>query len=728
MAITFNRTIQSPGVEINEIDLSLYAGLPAGTNVLVNGFAAQGPTNELYNVTSISEFENIFGVPTNTAERYFYHTCKQVLQSPSNLLVTRMPYGSGSGIGFDGGYSALLYPVYGTNSSLSAIGGHMAYNSVSGLLIGEPTHIALDEATYNSWEAGSITWDTNSTALSTSGSTLSGIQGQAGFIVLNSIKTSVDNIYQGYYLGIADNTGFNTAAFDSITGIKFADSLNALHNLNSSQISFPLIGDNSLSESIEKIPTFDFTQSYYNDSVILGLYRLRSTQYNDNPNILTNLLTEQYTGSFNVNKKKSNVNGGADVSDFIKDNVNNSSIYMKVLVNPYLSTNTNWMTGSQVTVPIRVLPGTANIYALGNYTPTIGSSGADKIVGSIPAKLETALRLAENDEQIPLDIVCEGGLGTLWVCGSATNPGTGEVSYNEWQNFSTQIAALGDQTTGTSSGFYTGYNTIYNLINDFVLGRKDCMSIVDPLRHIFVQGEDTKVLDDVANDFSSDVYWPLKNLYASANSSYAATYGNWVKSYDSTSNRQVWLPMSGYVAAIVARVSANLQPWFAPAGLNNGILRDVLDLGVNPTQKQRDLLYRININPVVLFPGDGYTVWGQKTLQKKPSAFDRINVRRLFLVLEKATKTLCRYFVFEPNTVFTRTRLVNTLSPIFSVAKNNQGLYNFAIISDERNNSNLVIDNNELRVDIYIQPVKASEYILVSFISTRTGQSFEELV
>jgi len=217
-------------------------------------------------------------------------------------------------------------------------------------------------------------------------------------------------------------------------------------------------------------------------------------------------------------------------------------------------------------------------------------------------------------------------------------------------------------------------------------------------------------------------------LVNSINTNYSAIYGNWVKVYDKFSDNFAWLPASGYAAAIYARTDTNAQPWVAPAGLNRGIINNIIDLGFNPNQKQRDALYTISINPIVLFSGDGFVVFGQKTLQNKPSAFDRVNVRRLFLTLERATQQALKYFVFEPNTDFTRTRLKNTITPIFELAKNTDGLFDYLIVCDERNNTPDVIDRNELAVDIYIKPVKAAEFILVNFIATRTGQNFQELI
>jgi phage tail sheath protein FI len=177
-----------------------------------------------------------------------------------------------------------------------------------------------------------------------------------------------------------------------------------------------------------------------------------------------------------------------------------------------------------------------------------------------------------------------------------------------------------------------------------------------------------------------------------------------------------------------ANTDANFQPWYAPAGFTRGVLNNVSDLSIYPKLKERDQLYKINMNPVANFPNDGFVVFGQKTLQRKPSAFDRINVRRLFLYLEKAVRATVKYFIFEPNTLFTRTQVVNVLTPIFENVKNTEGMYDYLIVCDERNNTPDVIDQNEMVIDIYIKPVRAAEFILVNFYATRTSQDFSELV
>jgi phage tail sheath protein FI len=151
-------------------------------------------------------------------------------------------------------------------------------------------------------------------------------------------------------------------------------------------------------------------------------------------------------------------------------------------------------------------------------------------------------------------------------------------------------------------------------------------------------------------------------------------------------------------------------------------------MAIRPNQKQRDQFYKISLNPIAFFPGDGFVIFGQKTLQAKPSAFDRINVRRMFLYLEKAVRQTIKYLVFEPNDFGTRTTVLSLLNPIFQRVKSTRGLYDYLIVCDDRNNPPAVIDENELVVDIYIKPVRAAEFILVNLYATRTDQNFSELI
>ena len=297
-------------------------------------------------------------------------------------------------------------------------------------------------------------------------------------------------------------------------------------------------------------------------------------------------------------------------------------------------------------------------------------------------------------------------------------------------NLKSQIEVLSN-TSGTyaAGDVVAAWLDVTNKFSQFTqFRRKDCVYISDPIRHVFVQGENYKTLDDKTKNFSSNIYWPLRNLYNNYNTSYSIAYGNWVKVIDGFSSKQVWVPFSGFAAAIYTSNDNVAYPWGAPAGLNRGIVTGITDIAVNPQQKQRDLLYKVSINPVVNFPNEGTVIMGQKTLLKAPSAFDRINVRRLFLYLEKSVLNSTKYFVFEPNTTFTRNRLVNTITSVFDLAKNTQGVFDYLIVCNDTNNPPDIVDDNTLVVDIYIKPTRTAEFILVNFYATRTNQNFQELL
>lgn len=822
------RIIDSPGVQINEIDLSFNSSLPVGTNVLVNGFAPQGPTLELINITSKAELEQVYGVPSTEAERYFYHTASEVLNSPANLIVNRLPYGGGSGAGFGDHYTGLFYPVTGANTTttlsshtfpnittvgssginttipglssysyfepasltvsvssttnsfyelfISKSDGTLAgttksgtinyytggltiaglaagtyvvssnlrkteyivasYQNASAFLIGQPTMLALTESEYLNIQSNQITWQTSAKSINPTLTSL----GDCGFIILNQAKTTIDEFGQGYYVAITDNKNLNpnmSPQYDSVRKIYTTTDINSAiltTSLNEANLALPLTSveaDNtgSISQFAEAgFTSYDFTNASYNDSLIVNIFRLKTSNTSQEENRLFIGYNEKFIGSLDANDQyRVSPVTYQQQSFYLTNLIDQSSNTVQFIVNPNIANKAKWtsLSGGRI-AKMRVVDNTAN--ALGTYASAKQATDS-KIIGDVVAKLQKSLMLAENLDAIDIDVVVEGGLGTIFTYAKIANSTSPTTFDPVNQNISDYFDDLADPDTGSNSDAADYYQTVYNVFQNFVQEtRKDCIYIADPLRGIFVQGSNYKVADRLDKSFSQNIYWPLKNLYSGGNSNYVCTYGNWVKMYDSTSGNFIWMPYSGYQAAIIARMDANSQPWFAPAGLERGLIRNIVDIAVNPNQKQRDMLYRVGVNPIVFFPRDGYTVFGQKTLQAKPSAFDRINVRRLFLVLERATLRVARYFVMQPNTVFTRTRLVNILKPLFEVAKQNDGIYDYMIICDERNNTPDVIDNNELKVDIYIKPVRTAEFILINFVATRTGQDFNELI
>ena len=187
------------------------------------------------------------------------------------------------------------------------------------------------------------------------------------------------------------------------------------------------------------------------------------------------------------------------------------------------------------------------------------------------------------------------------------------------------------------------------------------------------------------------------------------------------------MPLNGDVAGIVVRSDDLTDPWFSPAGFNRGQVRGVVRLGYNPIKSQRDELYVDQINPVVSFPGEGTVLFGDKTLQSKPSAFDRINVRRLFIVLEKAIATASKFQLFEQNDAFTRAQFVNIVEPFLRDVQTRRGITDFKVVCDDTNNTSQVIDANEFVADIFIQPTRSINFITLNFVATRTGVNFDEI-
>ena len=933
------RSIQSPGVEITEKDLSLSPSIPAGTNIFMAGFAAKGPTDEILQVTSVQELEQVYGTPTNSAERYFYHSARQILSVPAGTLyTTRLPYGEGTGEGYGSKYGALVYPVVVAEKKTTKV--YRLYDvdksvftiptSLTGLLLPDPTvptvsklmidfdgdlnsitvtdlnsstdlvtngivagtrkigfsdgsllELAvknlrdnLQDATYytsgslptgaaltdlNEWvddlntlytrikdywlsddievhqnlnvdlendkctyvlgapKFFELTIDEYQSVVDRSAfsggdwsSSAKGVNeingvsdfGSAGLIILNKIQSTINGRWEGHYLGLIDNTNLQPSTnHDTIGGIytnitelgTLGAPASALTPVVDTKLAFKVSdssnrgGTKSLSETLENL-SFQFSdlvENTFDDVLGFGLFKLRTSPYAPTSVQLDYFTEEYYVASLDFHRQINSITGGLPRS-FYLDNVASQSNNVVIMTNSYVNGKNqgpwtdaqnipkkkvrvignslvNRLSASSNAIAARVgfttqevdlirqkliqssstvvLAASGLKYANADYVFPIGVysslSNSKKTIGALDYKLDRVLRKIENEELFDVSLVLDAGLTTVYTASrlnAENNLGVIDESKSFFDDdqmsttFKSELAALaGDSFTSNKVTDY--YRTIFNKFDGFCSSlRKDCMFIADPLRHIFVTGSNSKTLDDKTKTFSSHVYNPLKNLFAAANSSYVCTYANWVKVSDPFSSTRVWVPFSAWAAADMAAMDQNFQPWYAPAGFTRGKVTNVLDIALMPKQKERDSLYKIAVNPVAFFPGDGFNIFGQKTMLRQPSAFDRINVRRLFIFLQKATKRTTRYFVFEPNTAFTRSRLVNTLKPIFDIARNDSGINEYEIVCDDRNNTPSVVDQNELVVDIYIKPVRTSEFILVNFYATSTATSFSELI
>jgi phage tail sheath protein FI len=265
--------------------------------------------------------------------------------------------------------------------------------------------------------------------------------------------------------------------------------------------------------------------------------------------------------------------------------------------------------------------------------------------------------------------------------------------------------------------------TIKSYINTICIARADAIGVLDVPKSLVVNNKGNEATDCRDYRFGNHSTYNLN-----VNSSYVATYANWLEVYDKWNAKHRWIPTSGHVAGIYANTDDVAEAWFAPAGLNRGQINNVRKLGWNPVKGERDILYKNGLNPIVSFPGQGKVVWGQKNMLDKSSAFNRVNVRRLFIIVGKAVSTALKYFLFEPNDTFTRLAIINMIDPFLRDIVARRGIFDYLIVCDERNNSAERIDRNELWCDIYIKPTRTAEFIVLNLIATKTGASFTELV
>lgn len=270
--------------------------------------------------------------------------------------------------------------------------------------------------------------------------------------------------------------------------------------------------------------------------------------------------------------------------------------------------------------------------------------------------------------------------------------------------------------TGKNRGGTNGEQIANYLIDNIAEKRKDCV--------VFVSPEKTDVVNN-AGDEANDIV-AMRNSLRST--SYAVLDSGYKYQYDKYNDIYRYIPLNGDIAGLCVRTDDLRDAWFSPAGFNRGQIRNIIKLAYNPRQADRDILYKSGINPVVTFPGQGTVLYGDKTLLAKPSAFDRINVRRLFIVLEKAIATAAKFTLFEFNDDFTRAQFRNLVEPFLRDVQGRRGIYDFRVVCDTTNNTGEVIDRNEFVGDIYIKPAKSINFIQLNFIAVRTGVEFSEVV
>jgi len=321
---------------------------------------------------------------------------------------------------------------------------------------------------------------------------------------------------------------------------------------------------------------------------------------------------------------------------------------------------------------------------------------------------------------------------------SATWGQTNNTTFRQLFTVQTVNLSAGQDVTPTDGNIESGYSLFVNkdtlnislvltgnasanvqnyVISNIANGRGDCVAFISPPL--------SSVLNQSGYEATNIISW-LGTI--GITSSYAFADSGWKYQYDKYNNVYRWIPLNGDVAGLCVYTDTIKDPWFSPAGYNRGQIKNAIKLAWNPTKSDRDTIYAGGVNPVVSFPGQGIILFGDKTLQSKPSAFDRINVRRLFIVLEKTISTAAKFSLFELNDDFTRAQFVALVTPFLRDVQGRRGITDFQVVCDTTNNTPQVINSNQFVGDIYIKPARSINFIQLNFVAVNTGVDFSTII
>ena len=378
--------------------------------------------------------------------------------------------------------------------------------------------------------------------------------------------------------------------------------------------------------------------------------------------------------------------------------------------------------------------GLTNDYTSG-ATGAMGTSlGVDVTVGSTDLDANGTLAVSKtNFSRIPLDAkvtptAARKGLTnpyTYTILGGAygTPPSDSSLIRTAWTTY------FSDPDDADVSILIAGDadNELNGHVVDLATSRKDCIAVISaPVAGAQSSTGAALIQKALLTEVTGQSIINYRNNTLNRDTSYAAMDGNWKQQNDSYNGVTRWLPLNGDIAGLIARTETDFGAWFSPGGYARGNILNVKKLAFNPSKALRHLIYSAGINNVVAFPGSGTVLWGDKTLQTKPSAFDRINVRRLFNILEKSFATSANYILFEQNDAFTRRTFVNQIDPVLREVQNGRGIENYRIVCDESNNTGSVVDRGEFVCDIFIQPTKSVQFVKLNFIANNSGSFFSE--
>lgn len=732
------RTINAPGIEYNEIDRSQYNlkqdNSIVGTTSFICGFADKGEDYTTQWINSVQTLQETYGVPTNEPEKYFYNAGVEILNKGGILLMSKLPYDNESKDKFtyvDYEIDSNLSDLSSTDfSQLSSLDNYLekiiniknktsnnetiTLNKLDELITGKRVDLIknkirivdITRSQYTSVETNCVS--SNIEELNILNEQTNDCLGIVPVIVtpINALYFQNNESPELSNLNLSNYNPLNSLSSRSnVVGIS-TDLLQL-----STHFSIPLSSNSILDETLSKIaanlfPNILYLNNGHFDSLHLKDITIAVFRAYRDPSIKTNVtfkLLEAFSGSLDKNSKDP-INKS---SRFIEDIVNSQSQYIRLFSNI-----------DQNLVKMCSTIGIANQTAmsLGFY-----STECRKIINyqdSIVKPLETILNANRDRNITQIDLVVDAGTSTLAQLAASNNNQIEFTLTTQIKDFSWNF----DQNVSAWKVIQTKFDTFCKNT------RKDCIFIADGLRTFCIDGDSKIVRSTNINNTIDNSIIPKLRQMTCLNSSYSVGYCNWFYGIDTYSGDLFWIPPSIKAAGIYTYTDAYFHKWDAPAGMTRGVVNNVVDCAFSPNIHEAGKIYQQCWNYAINYPLDGIVLEGQKTMQLQQTAFDRVNVRRLFLYLEKQVARYAKYFLYEGNTAYLRQRFVDTIRPIFEDAVNGNGILQYFIKCDDENNTTHTIENNELHCQIIVKPVKTIEFIVLDFVCTNQSADVTETI
>ena len=718
------RTILSPGVELNEVDKSQYNPTTIDTfRVLLPGFASKGKIALPTTITSMTQFKDEFGVPTNEAERYAFNAANIILNDGGEVVFAKLPY-----------TGELVYPsIKYSLSPSSTISGDISAISAtdptitSQISFSKTDEKLLTEAEFNDLVAPSSTTATSSFTIvditnSEYGTYTSDGSKTKCLGIMPVVTTAVNAMAIASQLSGVNMYSADPSASTTINPFEsLSDSIEYFTDVSTTSATPDnwLIPANTLSagntiQSISKnaaefFPTISYSaSSNANTDVSAQVYDrtyfsyIGVVVYQIEVDVATGCLQavpiEAFTGS--LIKEAVDINTNATV--YIENIINNRSKYIRL----YASIKDEDLQTK----------GTI-LYSEPSTGVILNKPTTDKkiVYSTITESLDDIFNSQSNVLNTIIDVVCDAGVSTIAQFISETTAG---------QEFTPDTTSTSISSTADTAQ----WRAIIEKFKGFCQNaRKDCVFITESPRHFSIKGRNKIVDGTNASITVGKNITPNIKYISGINSSYGWGYSVWYRIADAHSGKLFWMPPSAFGTGIYVRTRRNFNVWDAPAGINRATI-SVADTSFEPDLQARNALYSNAWNYSLTYVNQGTVLEGQKTFQTKASAFDRIIVRSLFIYLERRVFNIARNYIYEPNTAYTRQQFIDSVKPMLESVKAAGGLYDYRIIADETLNTPEIIDANEFRIRIGLKPTKTIEFIMIEFVALRTGSTFTELV